>query len=145
MLWHITNSIKDLMLQDNTSVTTLIDEIGNHNGTLINFALTGATSNWQSGSTVTIGNTCSAILSSSSFEAVANLKVYPNPSTGIFTIASEEELTITVYDIVGKVIKTQTINNGNNTLNISNYNAGVYFLNAVSIQGETKTFKLIKN
>ncbi len=130
---------------DNSSITTLTDSSGNGiDGTLTNFALTGTTSNWQSGSAVTTGDTC-ATLSNSSFEAISTLKVYPNPSTGIFTIASEEELTITVYDIVGKVIKTQTISNDNNILDISNYNAGVYFLNTVNTQGETKTFKLIKN
>jgi hypothetical protein len=41
----------------NTGVTTLIDASGNgNNGTLINFALTGATSNWVGQGGVTLGN-----------------------------------------------------------------------------------------
>jgi large repetitive protein len=42
----------------NPTITTLIDATTNaNNGTLTNFALTGATSNWLSGSTVTSGST----------------------------------------------------------------------------------------
>lgn len=130
---------------DNTSVTTLIDETGNHNGTLINFALTGATSNWQSGSTVTTGNTCSAILSSSGFEAIANLKVYPNPSNGIFTINSEEVLDIKVYDLIGKLIYSNKVNSGINQIDISNYSNGIYLLQYSTTSGKTNSIKLIKN
>ena len=49
---------------DNTALnTTLPDASGfAYNGTLTNFALTGATSNWISGSAVTAGNTCSVAI-----------------------------------------------------------------------------------
>ncbi|WP_053069190.1 LamG-like jellyroll fold domain-containing protein [Bizionia psychrotolerans] len=41
---------------DNTSETTVIDETGVNNGTLINFGLTGTTSNWLAGSPITTGS-----------------------------------------------------------------------------------------
>ena len=40
----------------NTSETTAIDLTGTNNGTLTNFALTGATSNWLAGSPITTGS-----------------------------------------------------------------------------------------
>jgi len=46
---------------NNSTVTTLIDASGNNtNGTLVNFALTGSTSNWVTPGGVTSGSTCSA-------------------------------------------------------------------------------------
>lgn len=39
----------------NTGVTTTVDEIAGANGTLLNFALTGATSNWVTGTTLSPG------------------------------------------------------------------------------------------
>ncbi len=127
----------------NTSTTTLLDSAGSNNGTLTNFALTGATSNWKSGSPVTTGNTCTT-LDNSSFEAISNLKVYPNPSTGIFNISAQENVTIEVYDLVGKQIKTQEVPVGTSTIDISNYASGVYLLKATNTKGAVNNYKLIK-
>lgn len=128
---------------NNSSVTTLIDETGTYNGTLTNFALTGTTSNWQSGSTITIGNTCTT-LSTTGFEAISSLKVYPNPSTGIFTIATQEDLTVEVFDLVGKAIVKQTITIGSKSIDISNYASGIYLLKATNASGKTNTYKIVK-
>ena len=127
----------------NTSTTTLLDSAGSNNGTLTNFALTGATSNWKSGSPVTTGNTCTT-LDNPSFEAISNLKVYPNPSTGIFNISAQENVTIEVYDLVGKQIKTQEVPVGTSTIDISNYASGVYLLKATNTKGAVNNYKLIK-
>lgn len=128
---------------NNSSVTTLIDETGTYNGTLTNFALTGTTSNWQSGSTITIGNTCTT-LSTTGFEAISSLKVYPNPSTGIFTIATQENVTVEVYDLVGKAIVKKAMTVGSNSIDISNYASGMYLLKATNASGKTNTYKIVK-
>ena len=128
---------------DNTAITTLIDETGNSNGTLTNFALTGTTSNWQSGSTITTGDTC-ATLSTTGFEAISSLKVYPNPSTGIFNIATQEDVTVEVYDLVGKAIVKKAMTVGSNSIDISNYASGMYLLKATNASGKTNTYKIVK-
>src|SRR5690606_5973127 len=130
---------------NNAAITTATDSSGNgNNGTLTNFALTGITSNWQSGSAITTGNTCSLVLSNSNFET-NKLNIYPNPSNGIFTINSEEVLDIKVYDLIGKLIYSNKVNSGINQIDISNYSNGIYLLQYSTTSGKTNSMKLIKN
>lgn len=126
----------------NTAVTVLNDGVGSNNGTLTNFALTGATSNWKSGFTVATGNTCT-VLSLEAFSALT-LQVYPNPSRGIFTISTKEDVTVALYDLVGKQIKTQQLNSGDATVDISGYPSGIYLLQITNAQGDSRQYKLIK-
>lgn len=126
----------------NTSVTTLTDSAGSNTGTLTNFALTGATSNWKVGSTITTGNTCT-VLETETFNSILEVIVYPNPSTGIFNIALQEDANITVNDMLGKVIYTNKVKAGNNTIDISNYQSGIYLLSVTTENGSV-TKKLIK-
>jgi cyclophilin family peptidyl-prolyl cis-trans isomerase len=54
--------------------------------------------------------------------------IYPNPSSGQFTFADMEVgNTIEVFDLAGRVVYTQTANNAICTVNLSTFNAGVYF------------------
>lgn len=63
---------------DNTAITSLTDSSGNNNnGTLINFALTGATSNWISPGGVTTGTTSPTYLMPNA-NAVTNQSVCNN-------------------------------------------------------------------
>ena len=115
---------------------------GSNTGTLTNFALTGAASNWKSGSTVATGNTCTT-LETETFNTLSEVVVYPNPSTGIFNIALQEDASVSVTDMLGKVIYTNKVKSGNNTIDISNYQSGIYLLNVTSENGSV-TKKLIK-
>ncbi len=129
---------------NNASVTSLLDSSSNaNNGTLTNFALTGLTSNWKSGSTVTTGNTC-ATLGNTDFENIAKITVYPNPSTGVFNIVSQQDLAVEVYDLVGKLVLNQKIAVGTNSVDISNFSSGVYLLKAFDNSGNSESYKLIK-
>lgn len=129
---------------DNAPVLTLNDELGNSNGTLSNFTLTGATSNWRSGSTITTGNAC-VTLGNSDFENVTSITIYPNPSTGIFNIVSQQNASVEIYDLLGKLVYNQSLVSGTNSIDISNFNSGVYLLKATDANGNTETHKLIKN
>ncbi len=62
--------------------------------------------------------------------------IYPNPSTGNFTIetASDSKQTLTMYDVNGKVVLTQPIN-GTATIDASALSSGIYNLNVVSDKG----------
>ncbi|WP_452229396.1 endonuclease [Lacinutrix sp. MEBiC02404] len=84
-------------------------------------------------------------LSVDEFETVNAIKMYPNPSKGnTVTIASKENLSVEVYDILGKKIKMQNITTSQNKLNISGLSRGVYLVKFTSSNGST-TKKLIKS
>ena len=75
-----------------------------------------------------------------------NLKIFPNPSNGIFTVKT----TITnssykIHNLIGQTIKSGFINNGENSIDIRNSKDGIYFLMIESTNGEKIGYKLIKN
>lgn len=130
---------------NNSTVNSLLDSSSNsNNGTLTGFALTGTTSNWRLGSTITTGNAC-VTLGNSDFENVTSITIYPNPSTGIFNIVSQQNASVEIYDLLGKLIYNQSLANGTNSIDISNVNTGVYLLRVTDANGNSETHKLIKN
>ncbi|WP_452221520.1 glycoside hydrolase family 9 protein [Lacinutrix salivirga] len=71
-------------------------------------------------------------------------KIYPNPTSTQVAIASNtnETITVSIYDISGKLINTEdTLTNKN--IDVTNLQSGVYFLK-VNRNSMIKTFKLIK-
>ncbi|SFA72941.1 Por secretion system C-terminal sorting domain-containing protein [Flavobacterium swingsii] len=132
-------------IANNTTINTLTDSSGNNlNGTLNGFALTGTTSNWKSGSVITSGNTCSPFLSTDNYDFSSKLSVYPNPSSDVFSINSDTRGEIVVYDLIGKIIKSETIDLGITKLDLSNYPRGIYLMKITNDSNQTKTMKLIK-
>lgn len=72
-----------------------------------------------------------------------NFSIYPNPTNTGFvniTTTSNEAITVTVFDILGKQVLSQNVNN--NTLNVSSLNTGVYILK-LNQNGATMTKKLV--
>ena len=129
---------------NNTAITSATDDSGNgNNGTLIDMALTGAVSNWASGSAVTTGNTCPLVLSSDNF-AQNSLVVYPNPTKGFINIQSVETVSVEVYDMIGKLILSKKIENEFQNLDLTNFPTGIYLLKATNTNGFTQTHKIIK-
>lgn len=128
----------------NTSITSLTDSAGSNNGTLTNFTLSGNISNWKSGSVVSTGNTCT-VLENESFNVSTNFKIYPNPTKNIVNIdvLNLDNISVEVYDINGRQLFSQKLNNTTNTVNIENLAAGVYMFKVISNQG-TATNKVIK-
>jgi len=86
-----------------------------------------------------------ATASTKNFDAIAGLKMYPNPVTGnVLNISSTANLdmNIAIFDELGKqVINTKVTNN---TVNVSSLNAGVYIVK-VTEDGKTATRKLVVN
>ncbi|MFD1062946.1 lamin tail domain-containing protein [Winogradskyella litorisediminis] len=69
--------------------------------------------------------------------------IFPNPTnTGEITISSinTTAMTVTVYDMLGKKVKNETISN--NRLNVSNLKSGIYLLR-ITQDGATSTKKLV--
>lgn len=87
-----------------------------------------------------------ASLGINNIELIKNFNVYPNPSNGIFNIKSDFNNTnYKIYDILGKEVANGILSIGNNSINISRYNDGIYILN-IDLNNGTKTnLKLIKN
>ncbi|MEJ6792793.1 MAG: T9SS type A sorting domain-containing protein [Lacinutrix sp.] len=82
------------------------------------------------------------VLSTEDF-TTTNFSIYPNPTNTGFvniTTTSNETINVTVFDILGKQVISQTINN--NRLNVSNLNTGVYILK-LNQNGATTTKKLV--
>ncbi|MFT5602370.1 MAG: ligand-binding sensor domain-containing protein [Flavobacteriales bacterium] len=77
----------------------------------------------------------------------SNFVAYPNPnSTSKMHISSDANISIsfvTIYNTQMQLINTQILSNGNNAIDLSNLNSGVYFLNLIHEQG-SETIKIIK-
>ncbi len=75
--------------------------------------------------------------------ASANIIVYPNPSNGLFTIELAKSASIKITNIVGKIVFEEILTEGKNTINLSNFSNGVYFIKSV-IDSNEQVIKLIK-
>lgn len=73
-------------------------------------------------------------VSSLSGNEIRNFIVYPNPSNGLLTISSEfSPEKIELFDFTGKIVFSGVCEN--NSLNISNLNAGIYILKITNENG----------
>jgi hypothetical protein len=132
---------------DNSSITSLTDSSGNGNdGTFVNFDLSENSINWITNYGIQTGNTCTTLsVGNHDLDFTSSLKVYPNPSNNAFFINSDSNGTVVIFDILGKIIKTQKINSGTTTLDLGSTPNGVYLLKVTNEKNESKTVKLIKN
>lgn len=72
------------------------------------------------------------------------VKLYPNPITGNFVyIKTNENITVQVFDILGKYILKKQLNSNNNKIDVSQLRQGMYLIKLVSDTGNI-TKKLIK-
>jgi hypothetical protein len=85
---------------------------------------------------------CTGIEVIKGVEAVV-INVYPNPSTGLFTIDLQNESTIIVVDVLGKIVYQEELKEGKQTINLSHLNNGLYFLKARN-NAQFNTVRLIK-
>ena len=96
----------------------------------------------------TIQNTfsLSVPLSTTDFALNSYFKVFPNPTTGVININMTDFRTAktTLYDLNGKVLKTQVIENTSSKINISDLSKGVYLLKIETENGSI-TKQIIKD
>jgi len=79
----------------------------------------------------------------SSFEA-ANIKMYPNPASTTFTIDAQDIVSnVSIYNILGQEVISNTPNNNQATIDISSLQVGVYVVKA-TINGNVSTSRIIK-
>ncbi|MGE0078097.1 MAG: T9SS type A sorting domain-containing protein [Bacteroidales bacterium] len=79
-------------------------------------------------------------------------KAYPNPTTNILilsidavTVDKIQSLSYLLYDISGKIIMSNKIDDYKTTLPVNDLKSGVYILKVIQENKQVKTFKIIKN
>lgn len=88
-------------------------------------------------------NEIEAVLDTDSF-TLAKTVIYPNPVKDILTISSNTTLKYTIYSITGATLKAGELINGDNSINLSAYQAGNYILELQTESGNKKTVKIFK-
>jgi hypothetical protein len=75
--------------------------------------------------------------------------VFPNPNTGEFQVQlkqASENLKIKIKNSLGKIVFESIMDTGNRkNINISNWDAGIYYLSLEQNNGTISNFKVIKN
>jgi hypothetical protein len=125
----------------NTGETTLSITISPTLTTL--FTVTGIDTNGCSNSSAFTQEVsmCAGI---ESFNSTNNdILVYPNPTKAVVTVALNSSAKAEILDVLGKVIYTQDLKAGKNTIDLSDFNTGVYFL-SLDNNGSLYTTKIIK-
>lgn len=113
----------------NPGVTTLNDELGLHNGTLVNFALSGGVSNWGSQTLGVNGFSPNSV------------KVYPNPAVDRLSVSGITETTsIQIVDLTGRIVSNQTIDATNPVVDVSQLTSGMY----VFVANNAEKIKFLK-
>jgi 1,4-alpha-glucan branching enzyme len=83
-------------------------------------------------------------LSSQEFDSISNLSIYPNPSSGTFSI-NYLVTNVEIYSITGQLVKSfDSIPSENYQFDINDLTNGVYLVKAVDQNNSSKTMKLIK-
>ena len=83
-------------------------------------------------------------LSVGDFGQDSSLQIYPNPAQDILNISSANSIkSIQLYDAQGRQLVTKLGNESLETLDISKYSAGIYFVSVATSQGKM-TQKIIK-
>ena len=76
------------------------------------------------------------------------LSTYPNPTANsihlIIKNIENEKLSYQLYNIQGKLLEKNKINNSNTIINMGHLPTSIYFLKVTTNQKLTKTFKIIK-
>ena len=73
------------------------------------------------------------------------LNVYPNPARNTFSINTEQNSCIEIYNVLGKRIENFTTKNCQFVVDCSNWERGLYFIKSINESGKDKISKLIVN
>lgn len=69
-----------------------------------------------------------------------SIKIYPNPTNSILNVEVKEQTQISIVNILGEIVKIEPIS-GSSKLDISNLNAGVYFIRDSNTRKAVKFIK----
>jgi|GEM_PF-2518958 len=141
--WHALNdSFTNPNVSGSTTNTLTISgtDLMNISGFLFNVIINGdtvcSTTSNSAMATITLG--------ANSFDRSNLVSIYPNPSNGIYTIETNQDIKLEVYDMIGKFISKKDVLVGSSTLDLLNYADGVYLVKVTNTAGDTKTYKVVK-
>jgi hypothetical protein len=72
-------------------------------------------------------------------ELFNSVAIFPNPSSGTVTITAKDFAKVEVYNTVGQLIETRTIN----TVDVSSYNTGIYFFKVYDSNNNSVTKRVM--
>ena len=133
-------------------VNTILEALGVATGesiTLYHRAISGDGSLQTIGETLAITLTRATTLSIDNLDKNVEMTIYPNPATNFINIkstnANVNNANITVLDITGKQLYNRDLKlNGTvQSINISNYNSGIYILKIVDLDNNATTIKRV--
>jgi hypothetical protein len=104
-------------------------------------ASTGIYQWWSKDATASYDTTCGTTNINDSSLA-NNFKIFPNPVIDTLNIQSMQNSTYILYDINGRLILKGYFQIGNNTMDLSSFDSGIYFLRVLSLH-KSFTRKLI--
>jgi hypothetical protein len=94
---------------------------------------------------ITICKVVATTLSNENFDSII-FNVYPNPTKGLINIdlskGSDSKSKMLITDALGRIVMSQDLAQGNNSIDLSSYQKGVYIINVQS-DGLTQTKKII--
>ena len=101
--------------------------------------------NFFSSNTVSDIGDFNSTLSVKDNSLLTTLKIYPNPTNGnALYFNFTKDVTIRMYNVLGKLVKTNKISSKNNNIDISNLPKGIYLLK-INSENQFITRKIIKN
>jgi len=74
-----------------------------------------------------------------------NVGVFSNPNSKVFTVEVEEDMVMKVYDLQGRLMKSERINIGRQQINMSDLSTQMYVLYFENNRGVSHTEKIIVN
>jgi len=125
--------------------TIITEGIGKENGQLRPFGIIGdgATYSYHCHGNDTNHNGCLVTLGVRD-EQLAQIKVFPNPTSEKISFTNLENNTFKLYSIAGKELSIQ-FSEQNQEIDISHLNQGIYFLEIRGSQNSKRIIKLVKN
>lgn len=89
-------------------------------------------------------NTFSDVLAADAF-SLKGLAVYPNPASNVVTIANKALLSnVTVINMLGQEVFSQTVNSTTVPVNVANLFAGTYLFKVTAVDGSTTAVRVVK-
>lgn len=74
----------------------------------------------------------------------SDIRIFPNPSSGLFTIIAQEKCTVDIYDFLGQKINSSDIFRKQHSFDLLIYPDGIYFCR-ISQGNSVETLKLVKS
>jgi len=75
---------------------------------------------------------------------ISALQVYPNPSSGMVTVNSEEPFQLKFYSVQGALVRQEQLSSGKQQLDCTSLDNGVYFIESTHASGQVSTVRWIK-